>query len=445
MRPRPAALFAAIAVALSLSAVPPARGGDLPAYLGAEQDPAFSWEVAASVPVPGATLHVVKLTSQVWQGITWRHWLRVIVPQDLRHPEDAVLIISGGRFREQPPAALTGEALLLPSIANKTGAILCLLEQVPNQPLFGGKREDALIAYTFERFLETGDESWPALLPMTRSAIRAMDAVQAFSAGKLGKKVERFYVTGASKRGWTTWLTAAADSRVKALAPMVIDVLNMSKQMPHQLEMFGDYSEQIHDYTLLGLPQKVASPEAARLLALVDPYSYRERLTAPKLVVLGTNDPYWPVDAVNLYFGDLAGEKYIHYEPNAGHGLGPGAYEAITGFFSSLMEGEKRPQFRWERRATADGGASIVVSAGDPPLSVEVFSAESPSRDFRKAEWTGAPLARGADGRYVASIAMPEKGARAAYVALRYRNGRGDEYTLCTNVEVVARPRRASF
>ena len=34
-------------------------------------------------------------------------------------------------------------------------------------------------------------------------------------------------MTGASKRGWTTWTIGAVDKRVKAMAPLVLDCLNM--------------------------------------------------------------------------------------------------------------------------------------------------------------------------------------------------------------------------
>ena len=57
------------------------------------------------------------------------------------------------------------------------------LRLVPNQPIVfmddptrKPRSEDDFIAYTWDKFLRTGDEKWPARLPMTKSAVRAMDA-----------------------------------------------------------------------------------------------------------------------------------------------------------------------------------------------------------------------------------------------------------------------------
>ena len=74
-----------------------------------------------------------------------------------------------------------------------------------------GRTEDSFIAYTWDKFLRTGDARWPARLPMTKSAVRAMDTVTSFCGTPDigGLKVDQFVVSGGSKRGWTTWTTAA--------------------------------------------------------------------------------------------------------------------------------------------------------------------------------------------------------------------------------------------
>jgi PhoPQ-activated pathogenicity-related protein len=119
-----------------------------------------------------------------------------------------------------------------------------------------------------------------------------MDAMQSIVHERWGASIESFTVSGASKRGWTTWLTAAVDKRVMAIAPMVIDVLNMRAQMEHQRATWGEVSEEIRDYAALNLPERLKTQRGQELLAMVDPFSYRQQLTRPKLILLSTNDRY---------------------------------------------------------------------------------------------------------------------------------------------------------
>ena len=48
-------------------------------------------------------------------------------------------------------------------------------------------------------------------MAMTKSAVRGLEAVTEFVYEKTGNYLTKAGLTGASKRGWTTWLTAAAD------------------------------------------------------------------------------------------------------------------------------------------------------------------------------------------------------------------------------------------
>ncbi len=76
---------------------------------------------------------------------------------------------------------------------------------------------------------------------MTKSAVKAMDTITAFLATEAGgaTKVDKFVVAGGSKRGWTTWTTAAVDKRVVAISPMVIDLLNIVPSFIHHYRAYG--------------------------------------------------------------------------------------------------------------------------------------------------------------------------------------------------------------
>lgn len=170
-------------------------------------DPSFAW----AIDTQGANDEVA-VTQILMRSHIWRHEMRVIRRQRMRHPEIALLVVSGDHNTQHST---------LQMLAERAGAIVSELTRVPNQPLYHGRREDALLAYTFDQYLRTGDETWPALFPMTKSVIRAMDTVQAWASEYHQQDIRKFVIVGASKRGWTAWLTAAVDSRVVAIAPIV--------------------------------------------------------------------------------------------------------------------------------------------------------------------------------------------------------------------------------
>ena len=146
-----------------------------------------------------------------------------------------------------------------------------------------GRVEDSLIAYSWDKFLRGGDDRWPARLPMTKSAVRAMDTVTAFCASEPGGKikVDKFVVSGASKRGWTTWTTAVVDKRVTAIIPIVIDLLNVQASFDHHWRVYGFWAPAIKDYVDMKIVDWFGSPEYKALLKIEDPYEYRDRLATP--------------------------------------------------------------------------------------------------------------------------------------------------------------------
>lgn len=420
---RPAAVSIAVAVLLS-----PTTRADLFEYL-ARSEPDFRWEKRGQSELPDGTLWELHMISQTWQDRPWEHAVQIFRPKNLHYPRTAILLITGGSPRE-------GRSGFGQLIANAAGAPLAVLYNIPNQPLFDGLREDDLIAHTFVKTLETGDLSWPLLFPMTKAAVKAMNVVQEFSRQEWKDPIEGFVVTGASKRGWTTWLTAAADARVRGIAPMVYDNLNVAAQMPHQLATWGRYSEQIEPYTVRGLQAKLNTPEGAALGRMVDPFRYRARIQQPKLIINGTNDRYWTLDALNFYWDDLEGEKHLLYVPNTGHSIRDERMRAaftITAFFRHIAGGLPFPKLTW-RHEVLEGALRLRARADTPPKEALLWAARSDSRDFRQAHWESSPLLREEDD-WVGAAAIPESGWVAVFGEFVFDQN-GPPFFLSTQVQI---------
>jgi PhoPQ-activated pathogenicity-related protein len=405
------------------ASMPSQVGANLRTYVR-ETDPEFTWAHEGETKVGQVKTINLKLRSQVWRGMPWDHHLVVFVPETVKHPQTALLFITGGN-PDLDTVALGAAA------APRLQAPLAILYNIPNQPLFDGKSEDDLIAHTFEEYLKSGDDTWPLLFPMVKSAVRAMDAVQELSRKEWAVPVEGFVVTGASKRGWTTYLTAAADRRVRGIAPMVFDNLNFRAQMPHQLDLWGRYSEQIDDYSRRGLQQQMETDQGRKLVSLVDPWYYRKQLTMPKLLIHGANDRYWATDATRVYWKDLVGDRYLLSVPNTGHGLGDQVrvVNTLTAFFHAVAGGKKLPELT-SRCTTARGEIQLYVRSSVSPAAVTLWSARAPDLDFRPAQWEKSAMRPNGEG-YAGVTQAPASGGIAVFAEAEYQ-AEGRTYTLTT-------------
>jgi PhoPQ-activated pathogenicity-related protein len=420
---------AVLACALALaraSVIATASSGALATYV-ARSDKSLAWHEVDSGTVGTVQYVEYLLTSQTWRGVEWKHQLFVLKPANMvRDERHALLFVHGGRWKpeyegERGRTQLPSEALLFARLAESIGAPVGVLRQVPFAPMFD-RTEDALIAYTFDQYLRTGESDWPLLLPMVKSTVRAMDAMQSIVRERWGASIDSFTVSGASKRGWTAWLTAAIDKRVMAVAPMVIDVLNMRAQMDHQRETWGEVSDEIRDYAALNLPERLKTERGQELLAMVDPFSYRRQLTRPKLILLSTNDRYWPLDALKLYWSELPSPKHVLYVPNQGHGLRDA--DRVIGSVSAVHRyaaaGKPMPETAWTFSSTP-GELKVQVKADREPRRVLVWSAQSPTQDFRQAHWTGRQCAKAADG-YACSTARGQEGYTALFAETSFQD-----------------------
>lgn len=413
----------------------------------AKADPAYHFRVAGVQRADGYSTFIVEMTSQTWRAesevdrTVWKHWLTIVKP-DRVEGATGYLFITGGSTKDKQPAEAPPPYV---EIATATHTVAAELQDVPNEPLtFAGeskpRTEDGIIAYTWIKYMTTGDETWPLRLPMTKAAVRAMDTIAAVMASPEGGgvKVEKFVVSGGSKRGWTAWTTAAVDRRVAAVIPASIDLLNLEKSFEHHYKVYGFWAPAVKDYDDAGVMDWMGRPEYRSLLAEVEPYSYRERLTMPKYMVQAAGDQFFLPDSSRFYFDDLRGEKYLRYIPNTDHGLkDTDARQSMLAFYQAILKGAPRPKFTWD--FLPDG--AIRVRSEDKPSAVKLWQASNPEhRDFRLLTigpaYRSSDLADQGGGVYVARVPKPEKGWTAYFVEMTYPSGGKYPFKFTTAVRV---------
>jgi PhoPQ-activated pathogenicity-related protein len=406
---------------------------------------------------------VMDMTSQTWRSDAdvnlpaWHHWLEIYVPYTAQGAvasldSTGLLFIRGGSNTSNPPNQPSSE---IAKYATANQSVVAVLRVVPNEPVVftdetQEREEDEIIAYTLNQYLDNigapGNDTWPLLLPMVKSAVRAMDTVQDFvgnlTAGQ--QAVDDFVVSGESKRGWTTWLTAAADDRVRAIMPGVFDNLNQAPQMVNHYAVLGKFSEEVEDYTNLNIFERILTPEAQQLGKIVDPYSYLHNGRfddMPKLILNSAGDEFFVPDSSRFYFQDLPGDQnYMRYIPNTGHGLDERAVSSRRTFYDAVLHNRPLPEFSW----TVEQDGSIHVQSTTAPSQVLLWQKTNPdARDFRNGytpgiNWFSSPLTDQGGGTYVGNVDVPASGATAYLVELTFPNSvpGADPYVFTTEARI---------
>lgn len=441
----PPLLFMAVGVASAEEVVSLQKETPLDRYVR-QADPAYAWKVVHRRERAQGKELVIELTSQAWRTKDevsphlWKHWLVVCVPHDA-DARTALLFITGGRNGGPAPQGCSD---LAAEVALGTGSVVAELRMVPNQPLTvngdGAERyEDDLLARSWNMCLETRDPTWIAQLPMAKSAVKAMDAIQECLPEEAPRlSIERFVVAGASKRGWTTWLTAAVDQRVAAIAPIVIDILNIDESMRHHHAVYGFWSEALGDYQRQGLADKIASPECQQIIQIVDPFEYRDRCTMPKCLINATGDEFFLPDSSRYYFDELLGEKHLCYTPNTGHSLTESnALDTLIAFHHCMVRDVERPSV--ECSLSADG--KLTARCSIRPTAARLFQATNPNaRDFRypviRDAFKAQPLVADPDGTYSATLTPPASGWTATLAQFEFNVGAARPFRITSPVWV---------
>lgn len=427
-------LCAVMAVALAHGA----RGSALWDYVHTP-DPTYTWRdtgvlINGTFPCPWQA-HVLNMTSQSWMDAnfstahTWTHQLVVVRPlaaldasystavmyvtgggnQNPSVPDNttevrlcsalAVLeVASRGRLTRAVSTLLAQGVALIALLSCATSTVGATLFQVPNQDIVFAddpekqpRGEDAAVGFTWWDYINNPKlKDHPEVVltaPMTKSAVRAMDTVTDFAEQRWQHTVKTFCVAGASKRGWTTWLTASVDKRVIGAVPIVMDMLNFAANVMHMYEAYGGWTFAFEPYWLLNITQDLTTPKIDVLAEQIDVLNYKENLTMPILVVDSTGDEFFMPDDDSFWWGEIP-SAYRLMVANAEHSMATGLaplIEGVVAFYWSILDDTPRPEFTW---SIAEGNGTITVTSKTKPANAFLKFATSAvgdggRRDFR--------------------------------------------------------------
>jgi|HubBroStandDraft_1064217.scaffolds.fasta_scaffold29182_2 PhoPQ-activated pathogenicity-related protein len=427
------------------------RNSPLNAYVR-KPDPSFGWRLHHWIEGANHRAAVLELTSQTWLTAAqvdrpvWKHWLTLVIPPEIKH-DTAFLHITGGQHGDPAPEKAIGRFI---KMAVETGTVVAELQNVPNQPLTFAERpgepliEDAIIAHRQVGFLESRDPEALVRLPMVKSGVAAMTAIQQFTASEAGggTEVARFVVSGGSKRGWTTWLAGAVDRRVRAIIPIVINVLNQDQVIRHHWGAMGFFSPALKDYVEHGLvPGKIGDPGLVEVRRIEDPMGYmgRRAMRMPKLIINAVGDEFFPPDATRYSFRKLPPVKRLRVLPNSRHSTeGTDIFDTMLAFYDAVLNDRPLPDYHW--RVGKDG--AVVVRPSEPPREALLWRATNPERrDFRvdtlgERAFEATPLIPRNDGTVVARVAAPERGFTAWFVELTFEGATRYPFKFTTEVFV---------
>uniref|UniRef100_A0A7S3H7N8 Uncharacterized protein n=1 Tax=Spumella elongata TaxID=89044 RepID=A0A7S3H7N8_9STRA len=318
--------------------------------------------------------YTLNMTSQRWltdadfsegsqSGSIWWHYLVVIVPDNVQFTRNATIWITGGNMGNSAPHSRQEDVIVSAALATTLGTITGILYQIPNEhttfssdPIQKSRTEDAVIAFTWDHFLkDPSNPEWLLRFPMVKASLRAMDTITEYVKIKrpeLNTQLDYYSVSGASKRGWTTWDVGAVDpARVQAIVPVVLDAINFAAVEHHQYRSYGGWTYALQDYIDMNITERFDDPNMVHLQENVDPFWYASRLTMPKMVVNAAMDEFQQPDDTDYWWAQMPGPKRFLMLPNTEHSLATGILEAVPAigaFLGGLLNHVDVPGFEWE-------------------------------------------------------------------------------------------------
>ncbi|WP_145534172.1 PhoPQ-activated pathogenicity-related family protein [Yersinia thracica] len=396
--------------------------------------------------LPGLEWRRYQLTSQQWapenlvSPAAWQHEVEIFIPTGSTSTQALVVINNGINHATStdPASGPTDFSIdLLQKIARETDTLVISISTIPNQYLEYQqdgvpRKEDFSVARSWTLFMDAPESrsTLPLQVPMAAAVSQAMTLAQ---QALPQKALDSFIVTGLSKRGWTTWLTALADTRVVAMVPFVIDLLDTRAALEHMYKSYGgNWPIAFTPYYQDEIDKKLETPGFSKLMQIIDPMQYmgteyQSRLSIPKYIINASGDDFYVPDNTDFYYDKLPGEKVLRVAPNSSHyGIKAFSEQSLIPFVNRLRQSTALPQVD-SSIEMKEKLQTLTVKLSETPNKVLLWTAaNNEARDFRYAcdvSYTAFPLAVTPENTLEIALTAPASGWQATFVEATFSDG----------------------
>jgi len=403
------------------------------------------YTATGEAPFSGARRRMYHMASQTWSPqdlvapAQWEHEVAVYIPANVAGRRALLVVNNGTRHGDashEQEEATDFKPTTLAAIANATSTIVISVSDVPNQYLTFQKdgtlrKEDDSVAQSWSLFLAAPAQRATMSLHVPMAAV--VWQVMALAQRELKPwHIDRFIVTGTSKRAWTTWLAAGVDPRIDAIAPFVIDLLGTKAALKHMYRTYGNnWPIAFGPYYQAHIDQQIWTPSFDLLMQIEDPLQYLDaqhgtRRGLTKYIINASGDDFFVPDNTRFYYDRLPGTKALRVVPNSSHyGISAFTEQSLISFVNRIQRSQPLPKVNAKLVQQSDSH-HLKIRFSESPTNVTLWTATNPAaRDFRYVcgvQYT--PTAVSLNGMALdVPLATPTSGWQAAFVEATFHDG----------------------
>ena len=286
-----------------------------------EVEPAFGWEETGVTfrTILGGHARVLNVTSlqffnetyaQTPGGPIWTHQVVIITPRIVETKDFATVWLGQADIlcNDKNVTKEEEDILIADQIAWNTNQITVAVFMDPNCPMVYSddpsqrkRREDSIVAWSLNEYLKYQDPKMFIIFPMVKAAFQIMKAVQQNLDQTGEAQIKEWFVSGISKRGWTTWMIAATNCttcvKLAGILPLSPIVPNLLEAFKWQWQSYDGFSFAILDYVEIGLMEQLDNPIFIEGVKLIDPAYFIDQIAkVPVLSIQSSDDEFMMFD-----------------------------------------------------------------------------------------------------------------------------------------------------